>query len=80
MSPPKSKSEHSAPSWAFFSVIPAEEIDIPFADRQAKQPDIKRFSASTLVFLYSPYNPHIVYILLCQRALQCVCVCVIHLR
>lgn len=35
-----------------FSIIPVEEIDIPFVDLQAQQPDIERFSASTLIFLF----------------------------
>ncbi|KAJ5852780.1 uncharacterized protein N7529_012165 [Penicillium soppii] len=52
-----------------FSIIPVEEIDIPFVFLQAKQPDIERFSASTLVFLCDPRESLTLYVLLCQRAL-----------
>ncbi|KAJ6119049.1 hypothetical protein N7471_013000 [Penicillium samsonianum] len=52
-----------------FSIIPVEEIDIPFVDLQAKQPDIERFSASTLIFLFDLHEPLTAYVLLCQRAL-----------
>lgn len=51
-----------------FSIIPVEDIDIPFSDLQAKQPEIERFSASTLVFLCDSREPLSVYVLLCQRA------------
>ncbi|KAI3092126.1 hypothetical protein CBS147333_10259 [Penicillium roqueforti] len=52
-----------------FSIIPVEEIDIPFVDLQAQQPDIERFSASALIFLVDHHEPHTAYVLLCQRAL-----------
>ncbi|OQE64528.1 hypothetical protein PENNAL_c0227G05933 [Penicillium nalgiovense] len=52
-----------------FSIIPVEEIDIPFVDLQAQQPDIERFSASTLIFLCDLHKLHTAYVLLCQRAL-----------
>ncbi|KAJ5776722.1 uncharacterized protein N7511_001733 [Penicillium nucicola] len=52
-----------------FSIIPVEDIDILFADLQAKQPEIERFSASTLIFFCDPHEPHTSYVLLCQRAL-----------
>ena len=52
-----------------FSIVSVEDIDIPFGDLQAKQPEIERFSASTLVFLCDPHEPLTVYILLCQRTL-----------
>jgi hypothetical protein len=52
-----------------FSVIPVEDIDIPFVDLQAKEPDIERFSASTLIFLLALDESLTVYVLLCQRVL-----------
>jgi 8-oxo-dGTP pyrophosphatase MutT (NUDIX family) len=52
-----------------FSIIPVKDIDIPFAGLQAKQPEIERFSASTLIFLFDPHEPLTSYVLLCQRAL-----------
>ncbi|KAJ5111874.1 hypothetical protein NUU61_001504 [Penicillium alfredii] len=45
-----------------------EEVDIPFANLQAKNPDIKRFSASTIIFCRDPHNPTEPYAFLCQRA------------
>lgn len=46
-----------------------EELNIPFVDLQAKESDIERFSASTLIFLFDLHEPHTAYVLLCQRAL-----------
>ena len=40
--------------------LPVEEMDIPFADLQAKQPDIERFPASTLISFVIPTN-HLSY-------------------
>ncbi|KAJ5932864.1 hypothetical protein N7516_007353 [Penicillium verrucosum] len=50
-----------------FSSVPVEEIDIPLDDIQAKQPDIARFSASALIFCYSP-QLRTFCLLLCLRA------------
>jgi hypothetical protein len=52
-----------------FAIIPVEEIDILFVDLQAKEPEIERFSASTLNFLFGLHEPLIAYVLLCQWAL-----------
>jgi 8-oxo-dGTP pyrophosphatase MutT (NUDIX family) len=51
------------------SIVTAEEIDSPFVDLQAKEPEIERFSASTLIFLFDLREPPTAYVLLCQRAL-----------
>lgn len=43
------------------SIIPVEEIDIPFLDLRAKEHTIKHFSASALIFLFDlnePLFPH----------------------
>ncbi|KAJ5155485.1 hypothetical protein N7492_008288 [Penicillium capsulatum] len=55
-----------------FVTIPFEEVDVPFANLQtilqAKQLDIKSFSASTTIFCRDTCDPSNLYVLLCQRA------------
>jgi len=46
-----------------------EEVDILFVDLQAKQPEIKRFSASTLIFYFNLYELPTAYVLLYQGTL-----------
>lgn len=55
-----------------FITVPFEVVNVPFsslqASLQAKQLDIKSFSASTTIFCRDTCDPSNLYVLLCQRA------------
>ena len=57
---------HSLPTSTMGYAV--EEVDIPFANLQAKNPDIKRFSASTIIFCRDTHNATEPYVFLCKRA------------